>query len=198
MIISLNKKITLLAMTKTASTSIESALAPHCHLVFQKKPIVKHISCRRYERFVVPYLTEIGFKNFETTCVIREPVDWLFSWYKYRSRDVIRDKRESTAETSFDEFCLGYIGEIPGFAKFGRQSEFVQNRKNDVGIHHLFRYEDLDGYIKFLENRFETTLEVEHLNRSPHRDFALSNDVHQKVRDYLMPEYYLYEGARSV
>ena len=51
-----------------------------------RSPRTKHMTMRVFERYMMPYLREIGAGDTETFCVIREPTDWLGSWYRYRSR----------------------------------------------------------------------------------------------------------------
>ena len=54
------------------------------------------MTLRTFERFVAPYLDWIGVPSVETVCVIREPVDWLGSWYRYNARHAIRKEPRST------------------------------------------------------------------------------------------------------
>lgn len=197
MLISLHRRLVFLAMTKTASTSIEEALLPLCHISFYRHPKVKHISYVRYKRFVQPYLEEIGFSGFETTCLIREPISWVFSWYKYRSRQEILGQPESTADTSFDDFATAYLTERKDFAQFGRQARFISDRKARPAVDHIYRYENLPAFAKFLESRFDQPFEFNHLNPSPEREFSLSPDVKKHLEEYLAPEYEIYESARG-
>ena len=50
---------------------------------------------------------------FTVIGVMREPRDWLGSWYRYRQRPGIPDKRRSTAGMSFDAFVEAYCTEKP-------------------------------------------------------------------------------------
>ena len=197
MLISLSKKITFLAMPKAASTSIEMALFPHCDIAFINNPRVKHIRYRRYNRFIVPYLDQSGFGPLETTCLFREPIDWLFSWYRYRSRDKIKSKAQSTANMSFNEFVSRYIAEDTVVYDIGRTSLFVCDHDGNPAVDHIFRYENLSAYTNFLETRFEEKLHLEHLNESPRRDFVLSDQLKAQLEEFLAPEYEIYETART-
>ena len=196
MLISLSKNLTFLAMPKTASTSIELALFPHCDIAFVNNPRVKHIRYRRYKRFIMPYIENSGFGPLETTCVFREPIDWLFSWYRYRSRDKISAKQQSTAHMNFDEFASRYIDQDPLVADIGRSSVFVAGSDGKPAVDHIFKYNNLDSYIAFLEARFEDKLELEQLNVSPKREFNLSPQVKNHLEKFLTPEYEIYESAR--
>ena len=196
MLISLSKKLTFLAMPKAASTSIELALFPYCDIAFINNPRVKHIRYRRYKRFILPYIDQSGFGPLETTCLFREPTDWLFSWYRYRSRSKIKAKPQSTANITFDEFVSRYIAEEPVISDIGRASHFVMNNDGKPAINYIFRYESLPEFGNFLEARFSQKFEFEHLNESPKRDFTLSPHLKVQLEEYLKPEYDIYETAR--
>ena len=195
MLISLSKKLTFLAMPKAASTSIEMALFPHCDIAFINNPRVKHIRYRRYKRFILPYMDQSGFGPLETTCLFREPIDWLFSWYRYRSRDKIKAKSQSTANMTFDEFVSRYMAEDEVVFDIGRTSFFVIDHDGKPAVDHIYRYENLPAYTKFLESRFEETFDLEHLNQSPKLEFTLSAQLKTQLEEFLTPEYEIYESA---
>jgi len=194
MLISLNKNIALLAMTKTGTTSLEQAIAPHCDIVFTGNPQAKHMQLRRFERFIRPYLESIGQKDIETCCLFRDPIDWLGSWYRYRSREEITGHPNSTAELSFDEFVVAYMQEEPpSFASVGRQSEFVKSPKTNLGITHLFKYENFSDYVRFLEERFEMSLTLDQLNVSPKAQLELSAKNRSALENHLKDDFEIHK-----
>ena len=197
MLISIGKKLTFLAMPKTASTSIEMVLFPYCDIAFINNPRVKHIRYRRYKRFITPYIDQSGFGPLETTCLFREPIDWLFSWYRYRSRNKIKAKAQSTANMSFDEFVTRYMAEDANVCDIGRTSHFVAGHDGKPAVDHIYRYENLPAYVKFLETRFGEKFNLEHLNQSPIREFSLSAPLKSQLEDFLAPEYEIYETSRQ-
>lgn len=197
MLISISKKLTFLAMPKAASTSIEKALSLHCDIAFRNNPRVKHIRYRRYKRFILPYIEQSGFGPLETTCLFREPTDWLFSWYRYRSRDKIIGKPQSTADMTFDQFVRLYMDEADTVSDIGRTYRFVMDNDGKTGVDYIFRYENMAAYTKFLESKFEQKLELDHLNKSPALDFTLSKKLKIQIEEFLTPEYEIYETARN-
>ncbi len=197
MLISLSKKLTFLAMPKAASTSIEMALLPYCDIAFINNPRVKHIRYRRYKRFILPYIDQSGFGPLETTCLFREPIDWLFSWYRYRSRDKIKAKPQSTANMSFEEFATRYMAEDASVHDIGRTSRFVMDHDGKPAVDHVYRFESLRAYTKFLEARFEEKFDFAHLNESPKQDFTLPAQLKTQLEEFLAPEYEIYEAART-
>jgi Sulfotransferase family len=85
--IGFGKKFIFVANTKTASTSIESALIRYADIVRTGDPRRKHTSL--YEA-IRSY--PIVFRNqhhapeaYFKFGVMRDPIDWIGSWYRYRS-----------------------------------------------------------------------------------------------------------------
>ncbi len=195
MLISLQKNIAFLAMTKTGSTTIEAELAPFCDIVFQGAPNVKHIQVRRFERFLRPYLETIGKPDIQTTCLFREPLDWLGSWYRYRRRAALDGKPNSTAHISFDDFVVEYMKDAPEpFAQVGRQSNFVARKNGEIGVDFLFRYEDFDLFADFISERFGERFDFGHLNASPKADLGLTAQNRQKVIQFMRDDYEIFEA----
>ncbi len=146
-----------------------------CDIVMSGLPQVKHMQLRRFERFIRPYLQSIDHGDVETAAVFREPVDWLGSWYRYRLRPEISGKPASTQGISFNDFVGGYLKpEQPAWAKVGRPAQFVMTKDGQIGIDHLFAYDDFERFVAFLEDRFATKLDLKRVNQSPGGDLTLS------------------------
>ena len=39
-----------------------------------------------YQKFVLPLLKNHGAENFTTVAIVREPIEWFSSWYRYNSK----------------------------------------------------------------------------------------------------------------
>jgi len=196
MLISIEKRLVFLAMTKAASTSIEMALSPYCDIAFYGNSRVKHISYRRYSRFVVPYLDSLGYGDFETVCLIREPVDWLFSWYRYRGRPAVAGQPQSTAAISFDTFANAYLAGDPLTRGIGRQSKFVADKDGTPKVDHLFKYENLTEFTAYMETILGEKLPLGHLNSSPSTAMDIRPKTYDALKAYFAPEYALHRSAR--
>lgn len=98
---------------------------------------------------------------------------------------------------TFDQFVQHYMDEADTVSDIGRTYRFVMDNDGKTGVDYIFRYENLAAYTKFLESKFERTLELEHRNRSPALDFTLSKKLKTQIEEFLMPEYEIYETARS-
>lgn len=196
MLISLESKLAILATPKTGSTSIEAAMVPFCDIQFIKNPTVKHMTLRRFHRHIAPYLAAIGHEDIETTALIRDPIDWLGSWYRYRRRDALRGHANSTLDVSFDAFAQAYMSDPkPPFARVGQQSLFLQPTGSGQSLTHLFKYENMDDFRAFLENRFGESLNFPDLNSAPKFDLDLRRSTKDALRDYFARDYELWNAA---
>lgn len=86
MLVSFEKRFFFVANTKTASTSIEHALLPYADLYRGGSPARKHISLFKAIRKYPMVFDQPGFEHwrFFRFGVMRDPVDWISSWYRYR------------------------------------------------------------------------------------------------------------------
>lgn len=86
MLISVRKRFVFVANTKAASTSIEGALGPHAEIARPGGPQGKHIPLgkARYEYRFLFDSPDHPFASFFKFGVMREPLDWIGSWFRYR------------------------------------------------------------------------------------------------------------------
>lgn len=198
MLVFWKEKLVFLAVPKTGTTALEGALAPRASLVLRDPPILKHTPVYRYKRFVEPFLLKGGDIDLETLAVVRDPVDWLSSWYRYRHREDLVGHPNSTRGISFDDFVTEYTkGKPAPFAAVGSQARFLLNPDNTCGVTHLFRYEAQPRLISFLEDRLETTLDLSRLNVSPRVDLTLSPQVEAKLRRKCPDEFAIWEMGQA-
>jgi hypothetical protein len=175
MMIFIKEKLVFFATPKTASTSIEMALGSSCDIRLSKTPNAKHTPYRKYQRLLEPFVMTLTGDEPDSVAVVREPIDWLGSWYRYRSRDELKGSSNSTAEISFDAFVEAYLSDDPPeYARVGSQSKFMSDKDGQVGMSHLFRYEDLDKLVRFLQNRLNRQFTLGHANTSPAAALVLS------------------------
>ena len=98
---------------------------------------------------------------------------------------------------TFDEFASRYMAEDEAVYDIGRTSLFVIDHDGKPAVDHIYRYENLPAYTKFLESRFEKKFDLEHLNESPKLKFSLSARLKTQLEDFLTAEYEIYESART-
>jgi Sulfotransferase family len=193
MLVSISRRLAYLAMPKTGTQSLERVLTPLCDIRYGGLPRVKHMTLQTFERFVRPYLEALGAGDTETLCVIREPVDWLGSWYRYRGRAALDGLPNSTKHMSFAEFVEAYLRRpTPPFARVGRISRFVAGASGGPGVTHMFRYENLAGVTRFLSDRFETRIVLPRVNVSSRAPLELPAALRARLETELSEDFALY------
>nr|WP_238936640.1 gamma-glutamyl kinase [Sulfitobacter mediterraneus] len=189
------ERLAFLSVPKTGTTAYQAALADRADMVVSDPPMLKHAPVYRYNRFFRPMFEKVCGVELELMAVMREPVSWLGSWYRYRQRPFMAGKPNSTAGISFDDFVLGYLkGKKPGFADVGSQANFLKSQPNGTGISHLFRYEDQDRLQAFLQDRLEVRIDLQQLNVSPPMQLHLSTSVEDRLRRKCAEEFLLYDS----
>jgi hypothetical protein len=195
------KGFVFLATPKTASTSIEHAFRPHAD-VFMKNHPFKHTRYAHFQRFLQPWLNSEGFPrgSYEVVCVVREPIDWLASWWRYRSREELADPSRGNhpnyaGHLSFEQFVRAYMDGEDQFAQVGRQAKFVRPRGGQAGVDRIFRYDRLNLLVAYLCEKVGGEVKIGTSNVSPKRSAYLSEECERELREFLAPEYRIYEGA---
>lgn len=196
MLVFWKQRLVILATPKTGSTAIETALDSLSVMTLARPPELKHTPAYRYQRFIRPYLRATAGGDFTAVALMREPIDWLGSWYRFRRRDDVDSPEKSTKELDFAEFAQGYMtSPRPPFAEIGRQARFLSGMKDaPLGVDRLFRFEEIDRFTAFLEEQLDFPLELPRLNVSPQGDLALPPSLESELRAYLAPEYALYDA----
>jgi hypothetical protein len=196
------KGFVFLASTKSGSTSIETAFMTHSQMILLKPPAIKHTTYAGFQRFLQPFLNSKGYprESYEVVCVFREPIDWLSSWWRYRSREKLANPtdpkhRNYTGEVTFEQFARAYMEGSEQFAQVGRPSRFVRPRSGQAEVDRIFRYDRLDLLVDFLCEKVGEEVEVGSANTSPDRSFFLSRECETELREFFAPEYRIYERA---
>ena len=195
MLVFFKERLAFLSVPKTGTTAYETALAPRADMVISEPPMLKHAPVYRYNRFIRPMFLKVCDAELELMAVMREPISWLGSWYRYRRRPFMQGKPNATFDVSFDEFVLAYMkGKKPGFADVGSQLNFMASQPNGTGITHYFKYENQDRLKSFLEDRLDVKLDLKSENVSPRMDLHLSQDVEQRLKRKFEQEFELYDS----
>jgi hypothetical protein len=127
---------------------------------------------------------------------MREPRDWLGSWYRFRQREGT-DPSKSTVGMSFDDFVRGWCEDPrPNFANVGSQARFLEPRQG-VGVDRLFRYEEIDRFVEFLEDRLGCEILLPRLNVSPPGATELSPATEALLREAAAEDFALYRTLDS-
>ncbi len=197
MLVFYEERLALLSVPKTGSTAYQAALRDRADLVVTNPPELKHATVRRFDRFFQTMFQKMFDTEIEIMGVVREPVDWLGSWYRYRSRPELTGHPNATHDLDFDAFVRAYLQmPRPACADIGSQAEFFQTRSNGKGASYVFRYENQAQIHDFLQERLKIKFDLPRLNVSPQRPLDLTEDTLQRYRDAHSDEFRLYETAR--
>lgn len=198
MILLLRHSLAFLALPRAASTSVEAALLPFADLAATGDPRVKHMNFRRFSRFVLPLAAAYGVERVETVCLVREPVAWLASWYRYRRRAGAVAAGKHTRDLSFAAFAEAWLSDSPpAFAAVGRPSRFVAGRDGRPGVDRMFRFEALPAFGAFLSARLGRDIALPHLNAAPEEAAELPAPLAARLRDALAEDTRLWEAAEG-
>jgi hypothetical protein len=192
-----------LASPKTGTSAIEQAFAPYVQLASQGHRRIKHTPPERFEKFLVPYLEDCGFrrKRYEVVSVVREPIDLLRSWWRYRSRGKLKRPRHKYHHRYTGDMTFAEFGEVvlAGRGDLSRPSKFLTRDDGSLGVDRLFRYDDLgDLHAWFCERVGEDVPALERVNTSPPREAdELDDGMVARLREYLADDYHLYDLAEG-
>lgn len=188
-------KLVFLSVPKTGTTAWQAALAPYASMIVSDPPELKHAPVFRYNRFFRPAIEKFIGEGLHVVAVMREPIDWLGSWYRYRQRPFLTGKPTSTQNLSFNDFVQGYLQtKQPVYANVGSQSKFLEPQRNGTAATHLFRYDDQSGLTAYLESRLNITVQTERVNASRAERLPLRRETETVLRRIYAPDFNLYEG----
>lgn len=190
MLIFWEKRLVFLATPKAGSTAIEAALEGLANLAVQRPAQLKHADLRSYRRFIEPWLSSVSGEKFTTVALMRDPLAWLQSWYRFQQRDDLDDAEDQPSHASFAEFALAYQqNAIPALAQIGSQTRFLTDGADRVD--RIFRYEDIDCLTEFLEERLDCALSLPRVNVPPEVDVSLDAAAEACLREFMAEDFRL-------
>ena len=156
-------KTVFVCTPKVASTSIEECLDqlnPSMVLLGGARPGLKHSDARFTSKHMLPFLRQVYPQiYFDCFCVVRNPLEWLYSWWRYRSRPELTGKPVSTSSLFFDQFVYEYLNFIQtGHAAVPSvhlppQNKFVLDRSSEFVVDKVFAIDHLEKLESFLSIR---------------------------------------------
>ena len=201
-------RLVILSQPKTGTTALEAVLSPRASISVSKPPELKHMSYRGFMKFVAPLIaaqTGLDRSDYEVVAVMREPVDWLGSWYRYRTRDELRkpDNPRSvnfTGNMSFDDFVLDVCqseDKQPQHARIKTPSWVALGTRDTIGIDRLFPYEALDSFFDYIIERTGKPIETKAANVSPKMDLSLAPEILARLKRHFAFEFALHGALAS-
>jgi hypothetical protein len=201
MLVFWKQKLVFLAVPKTGTTALYKALEPHADIVIRNPPGLKHSHLYRFDRFLRPFLDRVEPRDWSSVAVMREPFDWIGSWYRYRRRPELAGHPNSTADVTFPDFVRRMLAdEPPAFADVGSQAFFLQSEKSGRADT-IYSYERLPDLLRFFEERLDLPLTLDRQNVSPKEPLELPPRLTRRLGKHLAEDMALYaelEGAGGI
>lgn len=195
MMIFYKERLAYLAVPKTGTSAIERALHRRAAAVFRDPPGLKHTNARSYERRFRGMFERGKLKPIQTVAVMRHPVEWLGSWFRYRQRPALSGHPNSSEGLSFDQFVEGYMmDKQPAYAEVGSQGRFVTDEAGDLLVNHLFQYEDFNPFIDFMQSRLGADIVLQTVNKSPNRSISLSPELTKQLTEFLALDFQIHQA----
>lgn len=186
----------LLSMPKTGSTALQSHFGRHAQVVVRNPPGMKHMTAATFEQVYAPWFARLGVEraSYETLCLVRHPVDRARSWWRYRSREELRGRRNWTGELSFEEFAERLLD---GRVGLGTAHNFVTDAAGTVIVDRVYRHESLPAAAGWMAERLGVAApDLSVANASPQRQGDLTTGVRARLEERLAADVALYESAR--
>jgi hypothetical protein len=190
---------------KCASTSIEQVLSEYSNINFWGHSQVKHIDVRKYNRFIVPLLNQ-ALPNVSLTsfCMVRNPIDVLKSWYRYRMRESLSDPSHIwhnvyTGNISFNRFIEGILdtNSTPPYASIPSISEFMTEENGRIGLDLVFCVENMELLEEFLSLKLSKNITIPRLNKSIEAACDLDSDLEKELYIALRDDFRVFEFIKS-
>lgn len=201
------QRLVILCQPKTGTTALHEAISSEASIAFNTPPHMKHMT---YAKFVDVLSTWIaGGKKLERNkytfvSVMREPIDWFGSWYRYNRRQHLASPQARgfgryTGEIEFNEYLEALLlppAERPEYARLGGPCSVAVNKEGKIGVDFLFRYSDMDNLVDFISSKLERPIKLQQANVSPKKDLSVDPVTMQKIQERFAFEFDIYDKLR--
>lgn len=195
MLIFWEQRLVFLATPKAGSSAVEAALEPLASAAIQRPERLKHMNAQDFRAHLLPYLEAQTGARFETVALMREPIGWLRSWYRFRLRDDFDQPDHPMAGRSFEAFARDYMAiPRPPHAEIGSQSAILADEQGHPLVDRIFRYEEIDRFVHFLEDRLDCMITLPRVNVPPAVDVQLSAETEAQLHSAMARDFALYSG----
>ncbi|SOB98348.1 hypothetical protein SAMN05877809_102208 [Rhodobacter sp. JA431] len=192
MLIFWDQRLVFLATPKTGSTAVEVALDSLASVTIQRPAPFKHMPAQDFQATLAPWLAAQAGAPFTTLALMREPVEWLRSWYRFRVEEA---PEPTVAAQSFEAFARAYM-ETGGAlrAEIGSQAAHLCGADGTPAVDRIFRYEEIDTFVQFLEDRLDCAITLPRVNVPAAADTAISPETLAALREALAADFALYDS----
>lgn len=198
MLISIKHKFIFICNSKTASTSIERALEPYADIRHGGHPGRKHISWIDTRKEFSSVLEQHPPDTFLKFAVMREPIDWILSWYRYRTS---RKGGLLSRRLTFEEFWRRESKSWMAWSRNGEknlQKKRFVDANGELALDRLLVFENLAeefaALVRTLDLGANVDLSKVNVSRRPQSDVSLSDDLVAELTQFYEEDYALYHS----
>lgn len=194
MLIGVDRRFVFVANSKAASTSIEKVLAPFSEIIVAGTPQRKHMLLRDALRAYDFLFGQPGYHpaTFFKFGILRDPVDWIHSWYRYRKGNKVDSPLP--ADMTFEAFWAAddWTKFLPG-GKKRLQRDFFTDEAGTVIADCILPYDDLDAQFARIctRLRIKRPLPRENVSRLSSREAPIPEDLRDEIRAFYAEDYAL-------
>ena len=194
MLIGVRNRFVFIANSKTASTSIEHSLVGHAEIQRGGGPQRKHIYLRDAlsEYDFLFGRDGYGIESFFTFGVMRDPVSWIQSWYRYRCGNKVESPLP--AGMSFGEFwALNDWNRtmLQGVPRL--QSYFFTDKAGASIVDYIIPYSQLaDHFTTICEGLgIKSPLQSKNVSKVKSHEIAIAPELAEEMQTFYAEDYAL-------
>ncbi|MGB3245558.1 MAG: hypothetical protein WBB25_13570 [Sulfitobacter sp.] len=192
MLIFLRHELAFLATPKTGSTAIEFALRPYAEVIFARNR--KHIPAKRFKFRIAPFMEKTFGTRPRSVAIMRDPVEQIRSWYRYRTNPRLAGSDLHTADIDFETYVREVCSDSPPErARLGSQFSFLSDKEGRMITDHVFAYDNIPAFLDFMSGRLGEQIVLKERNVSPAIEAPLSDEGQQMLRTARADEFALYD-----
>mgnify|MGYP000727585795 CR=1 FL=1 len=206
MLIGLKHRFIFIANTKSASTTIEHHLQRSAEIAIRHQAYGKHWPASTIEQVFGPYFQKAGVKpeSLFRFGVIRDPVEWLVSWFNYRQRpELDANSPRSCRGVDFDDFVaeIRKGRDARDFASLSSQGRRFLDQNGDLAVDYLVAYPrvvcEVDAIAKHMGLNVTGDMTTLTRNQSPRVQSTnrIESEIDTVIRDWYAQDQELYEKA---
>jgi sulfotransferase famil protein len=164
MLLSLSHKFIFVANLKSASSSIERALAPFAEFKATKTPWGKHDDLSTISKKFKWIRKHMPFEEFFVFGVIRDPVDFILSLYNFHTRPGFDGRKHSSNGVTFEDFWHNWCSK--SWQARPQHRRFI-DRYGHFKISHIVLMSELTAEFPQICSKLRLNANLPKLNVSP-------------------------------
>jgi len=202
--LSIKNGIGFICIPKCGSTTVERFMRPRSDFSLSGNPQLKHIRYEQVQANIWPLLAQLHLQIPYTFAVMREPVSWVESWYRFRARDELAPENHPqhhnyTGNITFPEYVEAVLQpRPPSYARIHSQFYYVRNMAGEVGVDRIIPLEQVSVAVPALLANHGITVAKpeERRNVSEVRQAnALPNYLKDRLLDHLKKDADLHKAS---